>query len=186
MLGKPGTHELVPRPLGKGQTSQLHSDIFYVTHHIAWTFSPINFPCLSLCISYQLLAILGEQFIVGNEMCGVVISIRPTEDIISLWNRTASDNSITARIRSELPLVAESVLLVTFITYSTPEPPGYSLSSDSKSLPFPTVLLHVFYSLFSVPSLRFFSFQQSFVGTWHVINCMLRGTGTRWSFLLLN
>jgi len=25
--------------------------------------------------------------------------VRPTEDIISLWNRTASDNAITARIR---------------------------------------------------------------------------------------
>ena len=47
----------------------------------------------------QLLAILGEQFIVGNEIWGAVISVRPTEDIISLWNRTASDNAITARIR---------------------------------------------------------------------------------------
>ena len=52
----------------------------------------------------QLLAILGEQFIVGDEICGVVISIRPTEDIISLWNRTASDPTITARIRSVLSL----------------------------------------------------------------------------------
>ena len=47
----------------------------------------------------QLLAILGEQFIVGNEICGAVISVRPTEDIISLWNRTANDNAITGRIR---------------------------------------------------------------------------------------
>ena len=35
----------------------------------------------------------------GDEICGVVISIRPTEDIISLWNRTAADPAITARIR---------------------------------------------------------------------------------------
>lgn len=47
----------------------------------------------------KLLAILGEQFIVGNELCGAVVSVRPTEDIISLWNRTASDQAITTRIR---------------------------------------------------------------------------------------
>lgn len=56
--------------------------------------------CGMLACILQLLAILGEQFIVGDEICGVVISIRPTEDIISLWNRTASDPTITARIRS--------------------------------------------------------------------------------------
>ncbi len=42
---------------------------------------------------------LGEQFIVGNEICGVVISIRPVEDIIAIWNRTADDTYITGRIR---------------------------------------------------------------------------------------
>ena len=47
----------------------------------------------------QLLAILGEQFIVGDELCGAVVSVRPNEDIISLWNRTASDQAITTRIR---------------------------------------------------------------------------------------
>ncbi|GAB9470233.1 Eukaryotic initiation factor 4e, partial [Globisporangium polare] len=38
------------------------------------------------------LAIIGEQFDVGNEICGAVISVRYNEDIISLWNRNA-DNS---------------------------------------------------------------------------------------------
>lgn len=47
----------------------------------------------------QLLAILGEQFIVGDELCGAVVSVRPNEDIISLWNRTASNPDITTRIR---------------------------------------------------------------------------------------
>ena len=50
-------------------------------------------------ITTQLLAILGEQFIVGNEICGAVISVRPNEDIIALWNRTASNPAITGRIR---------------------------------------------------------------------------------------
>lgn len=40
----------------------------------------------------QVLAIIGEQFDVGNEICGAVISVRYNEDIISLWNRNA-DNS---------------------------------------------------------------------------------------------
>lgn len=47
----------------------------------------------------QLLAIIGEQFIVGNEICGAVISVRGNEDIISLWNRTANDSAITVGIR---------------------------------------------------------------------------------------
>ena len=55
--------------------------------------------CTLLFQFTQLLAILGEQFIVGNEICGAVISVRPTEDIIALWNRTASDTAITGRIR---------------------------------------------------------------------------------------
>lgn len=42
---------------------------------------------------------LGEQFIVGNEICGAVISVRPTEDIVSIWNRTASNDSIVGKIR---------------------------------------------------------------------------------------
>ena len=56
--------------------------------------------CVCACVwTLKLLAILGEQFIVGNEICGAVISIRSNEDIISLWNRTASDTAVTGRIR---------------------------------------------------------------------------------------
>ena len=42
---------------------------------------------------------LGEQFIVGDEICGAVISIRQAEDIVSIWNKTASDNNIIGKIR---------------------------------------------------------------------------------------
>lgn len=35
----------------------------------------------------------------GNEICGAVISVRSNEDIISLWNRTATDSTITVGIR---------------------------------------------------------------------------------------
>ena len=46
-----------------------------------------------------MLAIIGEQFDVGNEICGAVISVRYNEDIISLWNRNADNNEACHRIR---------------------------------------------------------------------------------------
>ncbi|XP_003383247.1 PREDICTED: eukaryotic translation initiation factor 4E type 2-like [Amphimedon queenslandica] len=54
-----------------------------------------------------LLAMLGEQFIVGNEICGAVISVRPTEDIVSIWNRTASNDSIVGKIRDTLQRILQ-------------------------------------------------------------------------------
>ena len=42
----------------------------------------------------QLLAIIGEQYDVGNEICGAVLSIRFQEDIISIWNRNAGACSV--------------------------------------------------------------------------------------------
>nr|CCA14627.1 eukaryotic initiation factor 4E putative [Albugo laibachii Nc14] len=49
-----------------------------------------------------ILAIIGEQFDVGNEICGAVISIRYNEDIISLWNRNADNNEACYRIRDTM------------------------------------------------------------------------------------
>lgn len=49
-----------------------------------------------------LLGIIGEQFGVGNEICGAVLSIRYSEDIISLWNKTANNSETTAKIRDAL------------------------------------------------------------------------------------
>ncbi|KAJ8267154.1 hypothetical protein GJAV_G00139130 [Gymnothorax javanicus] len=48
------------------------------------------------------LAVLGEQFMVGEEICGVVVSIRFQEDILSIWNKTANDQVTTSRIRDTL------------------------------------------------------------------------------------
>uniref|UniRef100_A0A8I3WKR6 Eukaryotic translation initiation factor 4E family member 2 n=1 Tax=Callithrix jacchus TaxID=9483 RepID=A0A8I3WKR6_CALJA len=39
-----------------------------------------------------------EQFMVGEEICEAVVSVRFKEDIISIWNKTASDQATTARI----------------------------------------------------------------------------------------
>ena len=53
----------------------------------------------SRCWENLVLAMLGEQFMVGEEVCGAVVSVRFQEDILSIWNRTALDPAVTARIR---------------------------------------------------------------------------------------
>eukprot|EP01097_Dermamoeba_algensis_P001080 TRINITY_DN1409_c0_g1_i1.p1 TRINITY_DN1409_c0_g1~~TRINITY_DN1409_c0_g1_i1.p1 ORF type:complete len:202 (-),score=29.04 TRINITY_DN1409_c0_g1_i1:129-734(-) len=51
------------------------------------------------------LAIVGEQFEVGDEICGAVVSIRYSEDIISIWNRSATDTVATQRIKETIKRV---------------------------------------------------------------------------------
>ena len=48
----------------------------------------------------QLLAVIGEQFDgdASNEICGVVINIRNKQDRLSIWTKTASNES--AQVRS--------------------------------------------------------------------------------------
>ncbi|MFS8033199.1 putative translation Initiation factor eIF-4e [Helianthus anomalus] len=40
----------------------------------------------------QVLALVGEQLDCSDNICGNVLSIRFNEDIVSVWNRNASDN----------------------------------------------------------------------------------------------
>jgi translation initiation factor 4E len=42
---------------------------------------------------------------VNDEICGAVVSVRYSEDTISVWNRTASDTTATTRIRDTLKRV---------------------------------------------------------------------------------
>ena len=51
------------------------------------------------------LAIIGEQFDVGNEICGAVVSIRHSEDIIAVWNRNADNEGALHRIRETIQRV---------------------------------------------------------------------------------
>ncbi|KAJ2512468.1 hypothetical protein H4217_006872 [Coemansia sp. RSA 1939] len=44
----------------------------------------------------------GDNSAVCDEVCGIVISIRNSEDIISLWNKTATDHRTNARIRDSM------------------------------------------------------------------------------------
>ncbi|XP_037956021.1 eukaryotic translation initiation factor 4E type 2 [Teleopsis dalmanni] len=48
------------------------------------------------------MAMLGEQFLVGDEICGIVLITKHPEDSLSVWNRSASDHSSTTRIRDTL------------------------------------------------------------------------------------
>jgi translation initiation factor 4E len=49
-----------------------------------------------------LLAIIGGQFDVGNEICGAVVSIRYHEDILSVWTRTSDNREVKLRIHDIL------------------------------------------------------------------------------------
>lgn len=52
------------------------------------------------CWENLILAMLGEQFMVGKEICGAVVSIRyHTEDIVSIWNRTSNNLAVINQIR---------------------------------------------------------------------------------------
>lgn len=51
------------------------------------------------------LAVIGEQFNVGKEICGIVCSIRPQEDLISIWTKTANNQQITQRIKETMKKV---------------------------------------------------------------------------------
>jgi len=51
------------------------------------------------------LAIIGEQFQVGDELCGAVVSIRFQEDIISIWNRSAESTVVKSIIYETLKRV---------------------------------------------------------------------------------
>eukprot|EP01119_Soliformovum_irregulare_P016896 TRINITY_DN4955_c1_g1_i1.p1 TRINITY_DN4955_c1_g1~~TRINITY_DN4955_c1_g1_i1.p1 ORF type:complete len:327 (-),score=72.77 TRINITY_DN4955_c1_g1_i1:42-1022(-) len=49
-----------------------------------------------------ILATLGEQFDVGDDICGIVMSIRYQEDLISIWNKSANDEEINNRIQTKM------------------------------------------------------------------------------------
>ena len=51
------------------------------------------------CWENILLAMLGEQFMVGEEICGAMVSVRFNEDILSLWHRNSNDEGVVNRIR---------------------------------------------------------------------------------------
>lgn len=51
------------------------------------------------------LAIIGDQFDVGSEICGAVLSIRSSEDILSVWNQSADEGRTNLKIRDTVKRV---------------------------------------------------------------------------------
>lgn len=54
---------------------------------------------LTFVLVTQLLATIGDQFQVGDEICGVVCSIRYGEDILSVWNRNPDNSQANLKIK---------------------------------------------------------------------------------------
>ncbi|XP_075507370.1 eukaryotic translation initiation factor NCBP-like [Primulina tabacum] len=48
------------------------------------------------------LALIGDQLDYGDNICGAVLSIRFNEDILSVWNRNASDNQAVMGLRDSI------------------------------------------------------------------------------------
>lgn len=51
------------------------------------------FPC-----HHQLLALIGEQFDHGDEICGAVVNVRG-RDRISLWTKNASNEAVQVKLQ---------------------------------------------------------------------------------------
>ncbi|KAG0298230.1 Eukaryotic translation initiation factor 4E type 2 [Dissophora globulifera] len=51
------------------------------------------------------MAVIGDQFDVGSEICGLVLSIRGAEDILSIWNQSAHEGRINLKIRDTMKRV---------------------------------------------------------------------------------
>ncbi|KAG0462395.1 hypothetical protein HPP92_020871 [Vanilla planifolia] len=45
-------------------------------------------------LGVEVLALIGDQLDYGDDICGAVLSIRFNEDILSVWNRNASDHQV--------------------------------------------------------------------------------------------
>lgn len=51
------------------------------------------------------MAIVGDQFWnIGDELCGAVLSIRNSEDLISVWNKSSDNGRVNLKIRYDLSL----------------------------------------------------------------------------------
>lgn len=54
--------------------------------------TPPTQPCLAP--HPQVLGSIGEQFDDGEEICGIVVNVRPKQDRISVWTKTAANEAL--------------------------------------------------------------------------------------------
>ena len=64
------------------------------------------------------MAVIGDQFDVGSEICGIVLSIRGAEDILSIWNQSAHEGRINLKIRDTMKRIL-SLPADTIMEYKT-------------------------------------------------------------------
>ncbi|KAL6571392.1 Eukaryotic translation initiation factor isoform 4E [Orobanche hederae] len=58
-----------------------------------WTVTSSSKPNLDNMWLETLMALIGEQFDDADEICGVVASVRPRQDKLSLWTKTAANEA---------------------------------------------------------------------------------------------
>lgn len=71
--------------LALGSGDNMYGILILVTVYISY--------CIA--IDLQVLALVGDQLDYGDNICGAVLSIRFNEDILSVWNRNASDHQVS-------------------------------------------------------------------------------------------
>jgi hypothetical protein len=75
----------------EGRIWLLHMEVLFVGGEEV----PTRTYFLLLLMYYaQVLALVGDQLDYGENICGAVLSIRFNEDILSVWNRNASDHQV--------------------------------------------------------------------------------------------
>ena len=53
----------------------------------------------------MVLALVGDAFGLGDEVCGLVLTMKASEDMVSVWNRSAEDKDAVLRIKAVMMAV---------------------------------------------------------------------------------
>ncbi|KAK9153326.1 hypothetical protein Sjap_000806 [Stephania japonica] len=70
-----------------------------------WNGSCAVFDCSpndSINFAHKVLALVGDQLDYSENICGAVLSVRFNEDIVSVWNRNASDHQAVMALRDAI------------------------------------------------------------------------------------
>ena len=64
------------------------------------------------------LALVGEEFPHNDSVCGIVLSIRPRQDVLAIWNSSADDAPAMESIRAELDRLFPADAQVNYVPHS--------------------------------------------------------------------
>ncbi|KAL0742280.1 hypothetical protein Bca4012_083793 [Brassica carinata] len=74
-------------------------------------------PALDKAWLETLMALVGEQFDEADEICGVVASVRPKQDKLSLWTRTKSNEAVLMGIGKKWKEILDVTDKITFTNH---------------------------------------------------------------------